>query len=332
VHKVRAGNRRGGWYRRAYRRHKGRLSNCYLGVSANLTLPRLCEAARRLTTRSEGTVTRKEAEDAGDGSQTTASSDLLAPILILHTKFALPRLPMQHVSRPHLLAFLEQGVQRPLTLVSAPAGSGKTTLLAEWAATTTLLVVVRLSLEVVDNDPARFLSYLLATLAQLDERVSSATPANHPWYARDYEQALTAPLNDLMRLLQQDAVVILDDYHLITTDAVHACVHFLLEHLPARLHLMIGTRVDPPLPLARLRARNQLSELRIEDLRFAPPEVEAFALTMGLTLTSEALSLLHTRTEGWIAGIQLLVLALSGHADAAAFLRVSGSTHRFLLD
>jgi LuxR family transcriptional regulator, maltose regulon positive regulatory protein len=331
VHKMRAGNRRGGWYWRAYRRHKGRLSNCYLGVSANLTLPRLCEAARRLVARSEGTSSRKEGPEQEAEAQTMTLSAVPTPILILNTKFALPRLPVQHVSRPHLLALLQQGMQRPLTLVSAPAGSGKTTLLAEWATTITQ-PVVRLSCESADNDPARFLSYLLATLAQLDEGVGRPDLVDHPWYARAHEQALTAPLNDLTRLLQQDAVVILDDYHLITADAAHACVRFLLEHLPARLHLMIATRVDPPLPLARLRARNHLSELRIDDLRFASPEVEAFALTMGLTLTREALRLLHTRTEGWIAGIQLLALALRGHADATAFLQASRSTHRFLLD
>jgi LuxR family maltose regulon positive regulatory protein len=331
AHKVRAGNRRGGWYWRAYRRHKGRLFNCYLGVSANLTLPCLCEAARRLATRSEDTGTRKEAEDAEDGSQTPASSDLLTPTLILNTKFALPRLPVQHVSRPHLLTLLEQGAQRPLTLVSAPAGSGKTTLLAEWAATTTV-PVAWLSCESADNDPARFISYLLATLSRLDERMGTAPQADRSWDTHDHERALIGPLNDLGRLLTQDAVVILDDYHLITTDSVRAALHFLLDHLPTRLHLMIGTRVDPPLPLARLRARNQVSELRTEELRFVSAEVQVFVRTMRLTLSDEETNLLQERTEGWIAGIQLLLLALRGHADALAFLHARDFTHRFLLD
>ncbi len=335
AHKVRAGNRRGGWYWRACRRQHGRLSRCYLGVSANLTLPCLHETAGRLAALSEATSTRKNVSEQKQEqeleSQTMTSSAVLPPILILNTKFALPCLPVQHVSRPHLLAFVEQGVQRPLTLISAPAGSGKTTLLAEWAATTTLPVVC-LSLETADNDPARFLSYLLATLARLDKRLGTAIQADRSWYAHDHEHALIGPLNDLARLLTQDAVVILDDYHLITTDAIHAALHFLLDHLPARLHLLIGTRIDPPLPLARLRARNHLSELRIEELRFVSPEVEAFARTMGLTLSREALSLLQARTEGWIAGIQLLALALRRHTDAAAFLRASGGTHRFLLD
>jgi LuxR family transcriptional regulator, maltose regulon positive regulatory protein len=177
AHKAPAGNRRGGWYWRAYRRQHGQLFRCYLGVSTNLTLSCLDEVASRLAARAEDPSTRKAAPEQRQHTRTTISSKTPTPALILNTKFALPRLPVQHVSRPHLLALLEQGAQRPLTLVSAPAGSGKTTLLAEWAATTTLRVV-RLSLEAADNDPARFLSYLLATLARLDERLSSATPAH----------------------------------------------------------------------------------------------------------------------------------------------------------
>jgi len=329
AHKVRAGNRRGGWYWRAYRRKQGWLSRCYLGVSANLTLPRLCEVVQRLASRAEGTSTRKEAEGVGHELQTTTSSAVLTPIL--NTKFALPRLPVQHIARLHLHALLEQSVQRPVTLVSAPAGSGKTTGLSEWAATTTF-PVAWLSCESADNDPARFLSYLLAVFARLDEHMGTTPQVEWFWDTHDYERVLTGSLNDLARLLQQDAVVILDDYHLITTEAVHAVLQFLLDHLPARLHLLIGTRMDPPLPLARLRARNQLSELHLEELRFDASAVEAFVRAMGLTLPREALSLLVERTEGWIAGIQLLALALRGHADAAAFLRATGFTHRFLLD
>lgn len=331
AHKVRAGSQRGGWYWRAYRRQHGRLSNRYLGVSTNLTLPRLCETARLLAARSDGTPITKEAAKQRHELQAAISSDVLTPPLILNTKFTSPYLPAQHVSRPHLLVLLEQGVQRPLTLISAPAGYGKTTLLAEWTAMTRL-PVVWLSLEAADNDPTRFLSYLLVALARLDEHIDISAWKDPSSYAYDHEHALTAILNDLSRLLQQNAVMILDNYHLITTDAVHAVLHFLIEHLPTRLHLIIGTRIDPPLPLARLRARNQLSELRMEELHFGSYEVEAFARMMELTLSSEALSLLQARTEGWIAGIQLLALALRKQTDAMAFLRASGGTHHFLLD
>src|SRR5579859_1638036 len=333
AHKERAGSRRGDWYWRAYRRQHGRLSRYYLGVSANLTLSCLYEAAYRLAVRSKSASTRNEVPEQKQGptAQPMASSAASIPAPMLHTKFAPPRLPVHHVPRPHLLAFLEQGVRRPLTLVSAPAGSGKTTLLAEWA-TTTSLSVAWLSCESADNDPARFLSYLVALLSRLDEHISRVDQVDQFWYAHDYERVLTSPLNDLAHVLHQDAVVLLDDYHLITTDAIHAALLFLLDHLPTHLHLMIGTRVDPSLPLARLRARNQLSELRVEELRFAAPEVEAFVCTMGLTLEAEALNLLQARTEGWIAGIQLLTLALRKHPDAIAFLQAAGFTHRFLLD
>jgi ATP/maltotriose-dependent transcriptional regulator MalT len=335
AHKERAGNGRGDWYWRAYCRKQGRLSRCYLGISSNLTLSCLQKAARELVARSEdlapGSAVRRSKQEQGREARVVASSAAFMPLPILQTKCAPPPLPVHHVSRPHLLTLLEQGVRRPVTLVSAPAGSGKTTGLSEWTATTEI-AVAWLSCELADNDPARFFSYLLAQLSRLDERLTRVDQADPFWDAYDYERLLSGPLNGLARALQQDVVVLLDDYHLITTDTIHAALRFLLEHLPARLHLIIGTRVDPPLPLARLRARNQLSELRLEALRFAAPEVAAFVQTMGLTLEAEALKLLQARTEGWIAGIQLLALALRTHPDAIAFLRATGFTHRFLLD
>ncbi|WP_157506801.1 hypothetical protein [Ktedonobacter racemifer] len=216
-----------------------------------------------------------------------------------------------------------------MTLCSAPAGFGKTTLLAEWA-TATPFPVVWLSCEEADNDPVRFLSYLQAALASLDKRTGATIRANQFAPTSSLEEAMTHLLNDLVRLLQQDTVMILDDYHLLTSETIYALMQFLLDHLPARLHLIIATRVDPPLPLARLRARNQVSELRTEELCFVSSEVEAFVHTMSLTLSSEAMHLLEERTEGWIAGIQLLTLALHGRADAAGFLRQAGGVHRFL--
>ncbi|GHP00436.1 hypothetical protein KSF_104830 [Reticulibacter mediterranei] len=216
-----------------------------------------------------------------------------------------------------------------MTLCSAPAGFGKTTLLAEWAAATTF-PVVWLSCEEADNDPVRFLSYLQAALTRLDIRIGTLVQGDQWTPIPSWKQAMTHLLNDLARLLQQDTVMILDDYYLLTSETVHALVQFLLDHLPARLHLIIATRVDPPLPLARLRARNQVSELRTGDLCFVSSEVEAFVHTVNLTLSNEAMHLLEERTEGWIAGIQLLTLALHGRADAARFLRQAGGTYRFL--
>lgn len=327
AHKTRASNGRGGWYWYAYRRQNGHLSNLYLGTSVKLTLRCLREAA--LALRSDERVVKSSTVPALAScppDDPVAGADTL-----LVAKLHIPRLSAQHVSRARLLALLDQGVLGELTLVSAPAGSGKTTLLAEWAATSKC-PVAWISLEATDNDPLRFIAYLVAALAGLDTLIDAAVRRYRPVDAQDAERALTGILNDLTHLLSQDAVVILDDYHLLTADAVHALLRFLLDHLPARLHLIIGTRVDPLLPLARLRARSQLSEVRAEALRFLSAEVEALAHVMGLALSEEATNLLEQRTEGWIAGVQLLALALRGQADATAFLRAFRGTHRFLLD
>ena len=265
-------------------------------------------------------------------THTTSSTETAIPLqLLLSSKLHIPRLPAQHVSRPRLLTLLQQGIQGSLTLVSAPAGSGKTTLLAEWASTTAL-PVAWLSLETVDNDPLRFFSYLMAALADLDDRIDTAMREYHFTNEKDIERVLTSILNDLSRLLQQEVIVILDDYHVLTAETIHDQLRFLLNHLPPRVHLVIGTRVDPPLSLARLRARGQLSEVRIEALRFVADEIETLVRVMGLTLSNVATGLLEQHTEGWIAGIQLLALALRGQPDATAFLQTFHGTHRFLLD
>ena len=330
AHKARAGNRRGGWYWRAYRRKRGRLSRCYLGVSTNLTLAKLCEVARCLAADGESTGSSQTDEDTPPLVPVPLAFQRLTPTVILQSSITPSRLPVQHVARPRLLALLEQGLRGPVTLVSAPAGSGKTTLLAEWAATSARLVAW-LSCEEAENDPARFLSSLIAALAHVDARLDITAQTERPWHPSEHERVLTRLLNDLERVLQHDTVLILDDVHHLTTEASQALLLFLLNHLPSRLHLLIGTRVDPP-RLARMRACQQISELRGEALGFVSAEVEAFAQAMGLSLDSEAIRLLEERTEGWIAGIQLLMLALRGHNNPAEVLRATSMTPRFLLD
>ena len=331
AHKASAGNQRGGWYWRAYRRKRGRLSRCYLGVSTNLTLSKLREAARRLAAEVERPDNSgKAGEDAQPVTRAPISLEGLTSALILQTSITPPRLPVPHVARPRLLALLEQGIQGPLTLVSAPAGSGKTTLLAAWAALTTQ-PVAWLSCEEGENDPARFLSALIAALARLDERLGIAAEIDRPWHPDEHERVLIRLLNDLERLLPDEAVLILDDVHQLTTEASQALLLFLLSHLPSHLHVLVGTRGDLP-GLARWRAQNQVAELHGQELGFESAEVEAFVRAMGLPLGSEAIRLLKERTEGWIAGIQLMTLALRGHADATLALRTTGVTHRFLLD
>ncbi|HET8842333.1 MAG TPA: AAA family ATPase, partial [Ktedonobacteraceae bacterium] len=318
--KLRASNGRGGWYWYAYRRQHGHLSNFYLGTSSRLTRKRLDEAARSLAqagTRYTSVLPVDEIERPEPDTN---------PLLL--SKLHIPRLSPQHISRPRLLKLLDEGTQRPLTLISAPAGSGKTTLLVEWA-TTTLHSLAWISLEATDNDPSRFLSYLLEALASLN---NGRETNYHPTKAQSPEHALATMLNGLTRSLQEDTILVLDDYHLLTSEAISALLRFLIDHLPAHLHLLLGTRIDPPLPLARLRARGQLSEIGLQELRFRSEEVDALVQTMGLSLSSEATNLLEQHAEGWAAGIQLLALALRGQPNATAFLRAFQGTHRFLLD
>ena len=252
--------------------------------------------------------------------------------LLLTTKLRVPRLPVQHIPRAHLVALLERGAAGPLTLVSAPAGSGKTTLLTEWARATSM-PVAWLSLESADSEPARLLAYLFVALQTLDERIGQQAKLIPDLQSfSDYERVLSSLINDLTSYLPADAALVLDDYHVLEDEDVQKILSFLLEHAPDHLHLLLGTRVDPSLPLARLRAHGHLSEIHAETLRFALTEVEAFLCAMELELGKEGLRSLEQRTEGWIAGVQLAALALRGHADSAAFLDSFRGNHRFVLE
>src|SRR5258708_16176175 len=240
AHKARAGNRRGGWYWRAYRRKRGRLSRCYLGVSTNLTFANLREAARRLAVDAEDMGSLQAGEGTPPFVHVPLASQELTSTVILQSSITPPRLPVQHVARPRLLALLEQGLRGPVTLVSAPAGSGKTTLLAEWAATSAR-PMAWLSCEEGENDPARFLSSLIAALTRVDAHLDTAALTDRPWHPPEHEQVLTRLLNELERVLQHETGLILDDVHHLTTEASQALSLFLLNHLPSRLHLLLGT-------------------------------------------------------------------------------------------
>jgi LuxR family maltose regulon positive regulatory protein len=232
-----------------------------------------------------------------------------------------------------------------VTLISAPAGFGKTTLASEWvAACERLEPKIRtawLSLDEGDNDPARFLAYLVAALRtiapSIGAGVSGALDAAQP-PPPPTEAMLTALLNDITAV-PDHFVLVLDDYHVIEAQAVDRALTFLLEHLPPQMRLVIATREDPHLPLARLRARGQLTELRATDLRFSLAEAAGFLnQVMGLGLAADDIAALETRTEGWIAGLQLAALALQktlaapGQPDASAFIQSFTGSHRFVLD
>jgi LuxR family transcriptional regulator, maltose regulon positive regulatory protein len=251
---------------------------------------------------------------------------------ILATKLYVPPPRPRVVFRPRLIERLNEGLHRRLTLISAPAGFGKTTLLGEWLAACER-EAAWLSLDEGDNDPTRFLAYLVAALrtiaADIGEGVLGALQSPQP---PPTESILTALLNEITAI-RDDFVLVLDDYHVIDARAVDDALAFLLEHLPPRMHLVIATREDPRLPLARLRARGQLSELRAADLRFAPSEAGEFLKgAMGLDLSAEDIAALETRTEGWIAGLQLAAISMRGHKDATSFIQSFTGSHHFVLD
>jgi LuxR family transcriptional regulator, maltose regulon positive regulatory protein len=251
---------------------------------------------------------------------------------ILATKLYHPPLRPNVVSRPRLLARLNEGLHRKLTLISAPAGFGKTTLVSQWLAGDSR-PAAWLSLDEGENDLARFLTYLVAAVqtiaAHLGEKVLGVLQAPQP---PPTEALLTALLNDITHL-PDPFILLLDDYHVLDAKAVDQALTYLVEHLPPQMHLVIVTREDPQLPLARLRARGQLTELRATDLRFTPAEAAAFLnQVMGLTLSAEDIAALERRTEGWIAGLQLAALSLQGQPDATSLIRSFTGSHHFVLD
>ena len=259
------------------------------------------------------------------------------PTPILATKLYVPPSRPNVVLRSSLVERLDEGLQGRLILVSAPAGFGKTTVISEWAAGCRRLEPeVRpawLSLDQEDGDPARFLAYLVAALrtvaADVGEGVLGMLQSPQP---PPTESMLTALLNEITTL-SHGVVLVLDDYHVVDSEPVDQALAFLLEHLPPQVHLVIATREDPHLPLARLRARGQLTELRAADLRFTPSEAAEFLnRVMGLDLSAEDITALETRTEGWIAGLQLAALSIQGRSDAAGFIQTFTGSHRFVLD
>jgi LuxR family maltose regulon positive regulatory protein len=228
---------------------------------------------------------------------------------------------------------LDAGLARGcrLTLVSAPAGSGKTTLVSEWLARVEGKAAW-LSLDEADQDSARFLTYLIAALRTVEPQVGEAALAALQSPQPGVEELLTGLLNEIAALPER-LILVLDDTHAAACAAVDRALAFLLEHLPPRLHLVLLTRADPALPLPRLRARGQMTELRAADLRFGPAEAADFLNRgMGLDLAQEEIAALETRTEGWIAGLQLAALSMQGMAEPAEFIHSFAGSQRFVLD
>ena len=254
------------------------------------------------------------------------------PTPILATKLYIPPLRPKVVSRPRLLERLNEGLHRNLILIAAPAGFGKTTLVSEWVEGIER-PTAWLSLDEGDNDPTRFLTYLVAALqtiaATLGEGVLGVLQSPQP---PPTASILMALLNEITTI-SDHFVLVLDDYHVLDAKPIDQALTFLLDHLPPQMHLVIATREDPPLPLARLRVGGHLTELRVTDLRFTPSEAAEFLNQgMGLNLEAQDIARLSTRTEGWIAGLQLAAISLQGHEDATSFITSFSGSHHFVLD
>jgi LuxR family maltose regulon positive regulatory protein len=252
---------------------------------------------------------------------------------LLNTKLYIPAPHAQRVTRGHLLARLNAGLRQGarLTLVSAPAGYGKTTLVAEWIADLGMSSCW-LSLDEHDNDPIRFWTYVVTALQKAQADVGATLLAMlraSPPPPSDV--MMTTLLNDL-HAADTPLLLIFDDYHLIHTSTIHEALAFLIEYLLPQMHLVLITRVDPPLNLARLRVRRQMTEVRAADLRFTADEVALFVNTvMGLALTEANIAALETRTEGWIAGLQVAAMALQGRRDVDGFIAAFTGSHRHIL-
>lgn len=251
---------------------------------------------------------------------------------LLSTKLYTPPPRENLVRRPRLIDLLNDCLDCKLVLISAPAGFGKTTLLSQWIANKTHSVGW-LTLDTGDNDLKRFLVYFLAavnnTIQQsnlsVDELIKSPHPVN-------YEVILTGMINEVADL-SKPCLIILDDYHLITHPDVHEALIFVIENMPPHMHLIISSRVNPPWPLARLRGRAEIIELRANDLRFTPEEVAKFLNEiMHLSLDADDIISLEARTEGWIAGLQMAAISMQGRSDQTAFIKAFSGSNRFIMD
>jgi LuxR family maltose regulon positive regulatory protein len=252
--------------------------------------------------------------------------------VLLTTKLHRPRTRPGFVPRPRLAGRLAHTRGGELTLVCAPAGFGKTALVADWSQRDPR-PVAWLSLDEGDNDPARFWRHVAAALDRVWPGIAEGAAALLGGLQPASLEAVVTSLVNELDAMTEEVVLVLDDYHLIQAPPVHQSLAFLLEHLPASLRLVVASRADPPLPLARLRARGQLAELRERDLRFSPQEAaELLRAAVGPDLPEAAVAVLGERTEGWVAGLQLAALSLRGHADPAGFVATFSGSQRYVLD
>ena len=253
---------------------------------------------------------------------------------LLSTKIFVPLKREKAIARMHLIEKLRNSANRPgsFTIVSGPAGFGKTTLLSDFVSRIQQLTAW-ISLDKGDNDPSRFWTYVVAAcqsvLNMRDEEIRELLQTPQP---SSHEIIPTILINNLSAS-RKPIILILDDFHVIQNASILTSIQFLLNHLPRNLHLILSTRTDPPWPLARFRARNQLFEIRTRDLRFNREEAARFLnQTMGLDLTVEDIAALEARTEGWAAGLQLAALSMQGRSDAHSFIDAFTGSHLYVAE
>lgn len=259
------------------------------------------------------------------------------PSPLLRTKLSIPRARSDLVRRPRLIDMLSAGLAGPLTLVSAPAGYGKTTLISDWLSSPAGkgYPLAWLSIDQDDNEISLFLAYLIAAFQRVIPDFGEVTQASIYAPQPPPTNVVLANLVNELSELRKPSALVLDDYHLISARAIHDAISYILDHIPDQVHLVILSRVDPPLPLARLRARSQLTELRANELRFTLQEAYEFLdRVMGLALSSEAVAALEARTEGWVTGLQLAALTLQEKGDDRIldFLSTFTGGHHFVMD
>lgn len=347
---------RGGWYWKAYRKQAGKLYRCYLGKTEELSQERLTNAVLTLNDRSTTAGDRpsqpsselQNIDHRYDNSFASKGQLQAMPAnyhdVLVTTKSTIPPLRQDIVPRKRLYAQLNQAITTKLTLVVAPAGYGKTTLLAEWinnqnnhidviARDNTSTSFTWLSLDTSDNDPRRFWTYITAAFAHIqpdiEHKVLTLLQSSQ---IRPIETILATLINELAAS-RQPTMLVLDDYHLIDTPAIHETLTYFIEHLPVHVQLIVASRVEPPLPLARFRARREVTEIGGNDLRCTYDEAASLLhLALNTKLDTQDIQVLVNRTEGWMAGLQLAALSLQSPQDTALQLASLQGNDRYIWD
>ena len=252
--------------------------------------------------------------------------------ILLKTKLDIPPARSKQVSRPRLFERLDAGVQRKMTLISAPAGSGKTTLISSWVREHAI-PTAWFSVDKDDNDPARFWIYFAAGLqtveGSLGREIQSVLSSSQ---SPSYNALLTGLINEIGGIKGQ-LVLVLDDFHLIENDQIQQTMMFFYDYMPPTLHVILSTRADPPWPLARMRAKGEMTEFRNDDLCFTFEEAGEFlSETMGIALPHQSVAALREKMEGWIAGLQIAVLSIQNSEEKTGFIETFTGSHRFILD